>query len=76
MLAVEVLSPSDTHGALVEKINAYLEAGVVVWVVDPDFRTVRIHRPFEEPVMLNVSQELSADPYLPGFREPVAKVFE
>lgn len=76
VLAVEVLSPSDTHGALVEKINAYLDAGVVVWVVDPDFRTVRIHRPGEEPVMLNVSQDLPADPYLPGFRAPLATFFE
>jgi Uma2 family endonuclease len=76
VLAVEVLSPSDTHGAIVEKVRAYLDAGVVVWEVDPDFRTIRIHRPGQAPVMLNVEHELAADPELPGFRVPVARVFE
>jgi Uma2 family endonuclease len=75
-LAVEIRSPSDTHGDLVEKITLYLEAGVVVWEVDPDFRTIRVHRPGEDPVMLNIQQDLSGDPYLPGFLEPVARVFE
>ena len=45
VLAVEILSPSDKHEDIVEKIRLYLEAGVVVWVVDPDFRTVSVHRP-------------------------------
>ncbi|MEW4566438.1 Uma2 family endonuclease [Tautonia sp. JC769] len=76
VLAVEVLSPSDTHGAVVEKVRAYLDAGVVAWEVDPDFRTIRIHRPGQAPVMLNVEHELAADPYLPGFRVSVASVFE
>jgi Uma2 family endonuclease len=75
-LAVEIRSPSDTHGDLVEKITLYLEAGVVVWEVDPDFRTIRVHRPGADPVMLNIQQDLSGDPYLPGFLEPVARVFE
>lgn len=76
LLAVEVLSPSDKHEDIVEKIRLYLEAGVVVWEVDPDFRRVSIHRPGHEPVGLNASQELSADPYLPGFRVAVATIFD
>jgi Uma2 family endonuclease len=75
-LAVEIRSPSDTHGELVEKIKLYLEAGVVVWEVDPDFRTIRVHRPGDEPVMLNVHQQLSGESYLPAFLQPVARVFE
>lgn len=75
-LAVEILSPSDTHEDLVEKIALYLEAGVVVWEVDPDFRTIRVHRPGEEPVMHNVRQRLGGGPYLPGFDEPVSRFFE
>ena len=41
VLAVEILSPKDKHEEVVEKINAYLESGVaLVWIVDPDLRTV------------------------------------
>ncbi|MEO6808671.1 MAG: Uma2 family endonuclease [Isosphaeraceae bacterium] len=74
-LAVEILSPSDQHGDVVEKIGLYLEVGAVAWLVDPDFQTVQIHRPGQEPETFNVLQELSGEPYLPGFRVPVARIF-
>jgi Uma2 family endonuclease len=76
VLAVEVISPSDKHEDIVEKIRLYLDAGAVVWEVDPDFRTVRVHQPGELAVSFNISQELSADPYLPGFRVAVASIFD
>ncbi len=76
LLAVEILSPSDKHEAIVEKIRLYLDAGVIVWEIDPDFRGVSVHRPGSEPETLNASRELSADPYLPGFRVAVAAIFE
>jgi Uma2 family endonuclease len=76
LLAVEVLSPSDKHEDIVEKIRLYLDAGVVVWEIDPDFRRVSVHRSGQEPEGLNASQELSADPYLPGFRVVVAAIFD
>ena len=75
LLAVEVLSPSDMHEDVIEKIARYLEAGVIVWEVDPDLRTIRVHRPGREPEMFNASQELSGEPYLQGFRVAVAKLF-
>jgi Uma2 family endonuclease len=76
LLAVEVLSPSDKHEDIVDKIRLYLEAGVIVWEIDPDFHRVGVHRPGLELEMLTASQELSADPYLPGFRVAVAAIFE
>lgn len=76
VLAVEILSPSDEHGEVVEKIREYLDAGVpLVWVIDPDFRTVVVYRPDAEPELFNVRQEISAEPHLPGFRVPVARIF-
>jgi Uma2 family endonuclease len=76
VLAVEILSPSDEHGEVVEKIREYLDAGVpLVWIIDPDFRTVVVYRPDAEPELFNVRQELSAEPHLPGFRVPVARIF-
>ena len=61
---------------MVEKIRAYLDAGVaLVWLVDPDFRTVIVYRPDAAPQMFNVQQELSGEPHLPGFRTAVARIF-
>jgi Uma2 family endonuclease len=76
VLAVEILSPSDKHEAVVEKIGEYLRAGVMVWEIDPDFRTVRVHRPGRVPETFNTLQVLVAEPELPGFRVAVARVFE
>jgi Uma2 family endonuclease len=76
VLAVEILSPSDTQGDVATKVGLYLEFGSVVWVVDPDFQTITLHRPSQLPETLNTQQELSGEPYLPGFRTQVAAVFE
>ena len=76
-LAVEILSPSDQHEEVVEKVQEYLDVGIpLVWVIDPIFRTVEVHRPGVEPEQFNVHQELTAEPHLPGFRVPVAEIFE
>ena len=75
VLAVEILSPNDTHEEIVEMIRSYLEAGTVVWVVDPDFETVTVYRPGCEPESLHQQQELSGEPYLPEFRVVVATFF-
>lgn len=77
VLAVEILSPSDKQEDINEKVDEYLQAGVaLVWIVDPHFQTVRVHRPGEAPEMVNVQQQLSADPHLPGFCVPVSRLFE
>jgi Uma2 family endonuclease len=76
ILAVEILSPSDKHEKIVEKVELYLEVGTIVWVVDPDFRTVRVHRPGQPVALFNDQQDLLGDPELPGFRVAVARLFE
>jgi Uma2 family endonuclease len=76
VLAVEVLSPYDVHEEISEKVQEYLDAGVpLIWVVDPNFRTVRVHRPGAEPELFNILQELPGEPELPGFRVSVAEIF-
>jgi Uma2 family endonuclease len=75
VLAVEILSPSDQHEDIVEKVRLYHESGTLVWVVDPDFRTVTVHRPGQLPVAFNEGQELDGGPELPGFHVPVARFF-
>lgn len=75
-LAIEIVSPSDLHEELTEKVEEYLAAGVpLVWVVDPFFQTVQVHRPGREPESYNIKQSLSADRHLPGFNVDVAEIF-
>ena len=76
VLAVEILSPSDKHEKVVDKVEKYLEAGTVVWVFDPDFQLVTVHRPGLPAEPLRAGQDLDADPYLPGFRVPVPRFFD
>ena len=75
VLAVEVNSRSDTQEIISAKIRKYLQAGVVVWQVDPDFQVVQVHRPGLPVEGFNITQELVGDPYLPGFRVAVADLF-
>lgn len=76
-LAVEILSPNDTVEEVHEKLAKYRQAGLpVVWVIDPYDQTVTVHRAGGKPVLFNVDQELSGEPELPGFRVPVARLFE
>jgi Uma2 family endonuclease len=76
VLAVEILSPSDTQEEINEKIDDYLAAGVpLVWIIDPHDRTVEIFQSSEEPLLVNVRQELSGEPHLPGFGVAAAQLF-
>jgi Uma2 family endonuclease len=77
ILAVEILSPSDTTEEVDEKIDCYQEAGVpLVWVVDPHDRTILVYRPGAEPQLVTSGQEIADEPHLPGFRLKVAEIFD
>ena len=77
VLAVEILSPSDVHSDITEKVQEYLDTGVaLVWVIDPDFETVAAYSRDDEPRLFNRGQELTAEPHLPGFGVRVAELFE
>lgn len=76
VLAVEIVSPNDTVEELQEKVDNYLAAGVkLVWIVDPHFETVVVHESNLPPRLVNVTDELTAEPHLAGFRVAVARVF-
>lgn len=76
VLAVEILSPSDTQKDITEKIELYREAGVaLIWIVDPKLQTVLVLRAGVEPELFNVRQELTGGPELPRFRVQVAEIF-
>jgi Uma2 family endonuclease len=76
VLAVEILSPSDTHKDLVDKVQLYLESGVaVIWIVDPDLQNLTVYRPGTDAMLLASSHEVIGDPELPGLRVRVADIF-
>ena len=76
VLAVEILSPSDVHESVIEKLREYLDAGVaVVWIVDPDVKIIVAHRADQAPQSFNVQDELVGDPELPGLRISLADLF-
>ncbi len=48
----------------------------LVWVVHPSDRTVIVYGSNANLELCNIGQELSVEPHLPGFRVPVARLFE
>lgn len=71
-VAIEVLSDSDTHEDVVDRLRVFFDCGVPqVWVVDPDLRNVTIHRPTGDGAFFTSRQTLTAEPELPGFKVPV-----
>jgi Uma2 family endonuclease len=75
-LAVEVISPSDRAAEVQAKVNDWLAAGCsMVWVVDPDRRTVAIHRAGTKPLRLTEDQTIDGAEVLPGFACRVADFF-
>ena len=76
-LAVEVVSPNDLYCELERKVDEYLRAGVrMIWVLNPDFRTVRIFKDsIERSTQIGPNDELAGDDVLPDFRCRVAELF-
>jgi Uma2 family endonuclease len=75
-VAIEILSGSDTHDDVVDRLRVFFECGVPqVWVVDPDLRNVTIHRPSGEAALFAAKQILTAEPELPGFQVAVEALF-
>ena len=75
-LAVEVVSPGDTHAEVVEKSLAWLEAGCrMVLVVEPARKVVTVYRSREDIRILAGDEVVDGADVLPGWRLPVAEVF-
>ncbi|HEV3167318.1 MAG TPA: Uma2 family endonuclease [Isosphaeraceae bacterium] len=75
-LAVEVVSPHDLVYEVDQEVDDYLAAGVrLVWMVNPERRTVWVYR-VDGPVrFLREPDELSGEDVLPGFRCLVSELF-
>ena len=75
-LAVEVVSPNDTVYEVDAKVLEYLSAGVgLVWVVNPEARTVQLHHADGRVERVGEQDELTAPTMLPEFRCRVGDLF-
>lgn len=76
-LAVEVISPSNTMSEIARKTREYFAAGVVnVWVVIPETREVQVWESTSLCRAVSLGEDLEGGTILPGFRMPVAALFE
>jgi Uma2 family endonuclease len=75
-LAVEVLSAGNTFREMARKCREYIAAGVrVVWLVDPETRTVAVHTRLENATVLSESDMLQGGEVLEGFTFSVRALF-
>jgi len=74
-LVVEVLSPNDLVYKLEEKLSDYRKVGVpLIWVINPESRTVMVYRRDGSISRLQDDDELSGEDVVPGFRCPIREI--
>ncbi len=76
-LAIEVVSPNNSADEVQVKRLEYFRAGVSrVWVVYPRQREVHVYTSPTQVQILTADQELDGGDLLPGFRLPLASLFD
>lgn len=75
-LAVEVMSPGNTHSEMLHKTAIYIEAGVqLIWIVDPTRQRITVHTPDGESRTLEIGDILDGGDVLPGFTVSLSELF-
>ena len=65
---VEIVSPSNRGPELLNKVQRYLAAGVLlIWVINPPRRRVTIYRPNADSEILDDPETLHGESVMPGF---------
>ncbi len=73
---MEIRSPDDRPNAVAEKIVDYLRLGVqVVWDVNPETRSITVHRTGSEPAVFARDDTVTEPALLPGFALAVEETF-
>ena len=74
--ALEVVSPGDGIGRVLEKADFYIRAGTrLLWLVDPDTETVTAYRPGQAPTVHRAPAVIDAQPVLRDFSLDVGALF-
>lgn len=75
-LIIEVRSPSDRWGSVLQKVGEYLTAGTeIVCVIDPETETVQLHFADKPTETLANGDELTFPSLLSGFRISIDQFF-
>jgi len=75
-LAVEILAPDQKLQDVAEKVGEFLDWGTpMMWVIDPDARTVTVYRSLTEVRTLGSEDVLTGEEVIPGFAVRVAELF-
>ncbi len=76
-LIVEVLSPSDRLGKVVQRVTRFLDRGTsLVWVLNPEARNLTAYRPAQHPVVYEATEEVTGFDILPDLKIRVADFFD
>ncbi len=74
-LVVEILSPADRPGEVLEKVGQWLSAGTrLVWVLDPGRHHARVYRADGTVSIVGPDEELDGEDVLPDFRSPLREI--
>ncbi len=75
-LVVEVISPTDNYNDVEKKVELYLQDGVrMVWVVNPQHKTIIVHLPDQTSTRLSGDAVLSGGDVLAGFELKLSELF-
>lgn len=76
-LVVEVFGETNTWDEMDEKVKDYHRTGVdLVWVADPNTRTVKVFPKKGEPFMVHDGESIDGGTALPGFKVSIASFFD
>ncbi|MEX2173388.1 MAG: Uma2 family endonuclease [Pirellulaceae bacterium] len=76
-LAVEVASQSDLFIDVRRKAGEYVRAGVrLVWIVNPEEREIQVFRANGTYLLVQNGDSLDGEDVVPGFRCPLAEIFQ
>lgn len=76
-IPIEIISPNQPPSEADEKLRFSTANGCPLgWRVDPYQETIHDYRPGQPPLRFNAGDILEGEPVLPGFRLPLADVFD
>ena len=76
-LVIEIVSPHDRADRIEEKVQEWLDFGVLaVWVIYPQTRRIHVFQRGQQPLILRADDTITGDPALPGFSAAVHEFFE
>ncbi len=75
-LAVEVVSPGESIGRVLERADFYMRSGTrLLWIIDPETETITAYHPGKPPSVHRAPAVINAQPVLRAFQLDLAALF-